>query len=110
MNMREGIDVSKIHPEIDRRLSVIDTAFRENGVIPELISADPGDLYRWRIACVVVSWDGFTMDKARRIWEALKVKLWPDLDGFIEVDGICIFVRLVGVRFPDFGKRSDGEN
>lgn len=102
MNMRKGFDVSKIHPEIDRRLSVIDGVLRANGVVPELISADPGDHYRWKIACVVVSWDGFTMDKAREIWKTLKLNLWPDLDGFVEVDGICIFIRLAGVRFPDF--------
>ncbi len=97
MNMRKGLDVSKIHPEIDRRLSVVDAVLRENGVEPYLVDADPGDLYEWKIASVVVSWDGFTMDKAREIWETLKLKLWPSLDGFIGVDGINIYVRLVGV-------------
>ncbi|GAI62233.1 unnamed protein product [marine sediment metagenome] len=91
MNMRKGLDVSKIHPEIDRRLSVIDAVLRENGFVPELCNADPGnpaDCESW--ADVAISWDDFTMNEVAEFKESLESKLGPDFS--VEVEPDCIVV------------------
>ncbi len=95
MNVMKGSDVSKIHPEIDRRLSVIDTVLRENGVVPEFSNLNRWDFPGWVPGTdLFVSWDGFCEDKGRAVWKSLKLNLSSRFDVFVEVDFISVHYDL----------------
>ncbi|MBA7525249.1 hypothetical protein ES705_17400 [subsurface metagenome] len=92
MKIGKDVDISKIHPEINKRLDVIEAVIRAHGVVPELFNFgalydedDPAD------GDVAISWDDFTLAKGREVCDALERALGPGFGTFNDVDEMFLY-------------------